>query len=104
KLDCLETVGLSYLNLYREIPTLSGGETQRLHIMSHLSAKVDSIIYIFDEPTAGLHEKEKEKIIESFHRLKQQGNTVIVVEHDESVIKHADYIIDFGPLAGQLGG
>ncbi|AWX56420.1 ATP-binding cassette domain-containing protein [Brevibacillus brevis] len=104
KLNCLETVGLSYLNLYREIPTLSGGETQRLHIMSHLSAKVDSIIYIFDEPTAGLHEKEKEKIIESFHRLKQQGNTVIVVEHDESVIKHADYIMDFGPLAGQLGG
>lgn len=104
KLDCLETVGLSYLNLYREIPTLSGGETQRLHIMSHLSAKVDSIIYIFDEPTAGLHEQEKEKIIESFHRLKQQGNTVIVVEHDESVIRHADTIMDFGPLAGQFGG
>ncbi|MGN7470623.1 nSTAND1 domain-containing NTPase [Brevibacillus sp. SAFN-007a] len=104
KLDGLETVGLSYVSLYREIPTLSGGEIQRLHIMSHISAKVDSIIYIFDEPTAGLHEKEKETIIESFHRLKQQGNTVIVVEHDESVIKHADYILDFGPLAGQLGG
>ncbi|MNO20456.1 UvrABC system protein A [compost metagenome] len=104
KLDCLETVGLSYLNLYREVPSLSGGEIQRLHIMSHLAAKVDSIIYIFDEPTAGLHEVEKVKMIESFQSLQQQGNTVIVVEHDESVIRQAEYIIDFGPKAGQLGG
>ncbi|WP_039837467.1 excinuclease ABC subunit A [Paenibacillus sonchi] len=104
KLACMETVGLSYLNLYREIPSLSGGEIQRLHIMSHLSAKVDSIIYIFDEPTAGLHEVEKAKIIESFQSLKEQGNTVIVVEHDESVIRQAEYIIDFGPKAGEQGG
>ncbi len=104
KLTYLDIVGLSYLNLYRETPTLSGGELQRLHIMSHLSSKIDSIIYIFDEPTAGLHELEKEKIIKSFHSLKEQGNTVIIVEHDESVIKNADHIIDFGPLAGKFGG
>lgn len=104
KLECLETVGLSHLNLYRETPTLSGGEAQRLHIMSHLTAKMNSIVYIFDEPTAGLHETEKAKLIESFLRLKEQGNTVIVVEHDESVIRRAEHIIDFGPMAGKLGG
>ncbi|KAA9005466.1 excinuclease ABC subunit UvrA [Paenibacillus spiritus] len=104
KLDGMERVGLSYLDLYRELPSLSGGEIQRLHMMTHLSAPIDSIIYIFDEPTAGLHEREKDKLIESFRSLQQQGNTVIVVEHDESVIREADYILDFGPEAGSLGG
>ncbi|KEO82133.1 excinuclease ABC subunit A [Tumebacillus flagellatus] len=103
-LDALQLVGLSYLTLYRELPTLSGGELQRLHIMLQLTAKFDSVIYIFDEPTAGLHETEKSQMISSFRQLRDDGNTVIVIEHDEQVIRSADTILDFGPGAGRLGG
>ncbi|MBN2695807.1 excinuclease ABC subunit UvrA [bacterium] len=95
---------LGHLSLYRELPTLSGGEIQRLFLNSHLNSNMDSIIYILDEPTAGLHESEKKEFIEYIKRLKKIGNSVIIVEHDRSVIEIADYIIDIGPKAGIEGG
>lgn len=104
KLACLAEVGLHHLSLSRVIPSLSGGEIQRLFLASYILAEMDSIIFIFDEPTIGLHEKEKEKLIAIIRRLIEGGNTVVCVEHDESFIREADYIIDVGPGAGVLGG
>ncbi|MFS1511573.1 excinuclease ABC subunit UvrA [Chengkuizengella sp. SCS-71B] len=95
---------LGHLSLYREMPTLSGGEIQRLFLNSHLETKMDSLIYILDEPTAGLHESEKSELLKSIHELKELGNTVIVVEHDINIIKMAEHIIDIGPKAGVEGG
>lgn len=97
-------VGLSYLTLYRQIPTLSGGEIQRMFLLSHLRQKMNSVLYIFDEPTAGLHELEKDMLLEKIEHLQSLGNSVIVVEHDQNTMKRAEHIIDFGPLAGELGG
>ena len=104
KVSSLVKVRLGYLTLYREMPSLSGGEIQRLFLTSHLDSKLDSLIYVLDEPTAGLHEVEKEGILESMKALRDLGNTVIVVEHDRNTIELADYIIDIGPKAGTLGG
>jgi excinuclease ABC A subunit len=95
---------LGYLSLYREMPTLSGGEIQRLFLNSHLDSKMDSLIYILDEPTVGLHESEKAELLKSINDLKELGNTVIVVEHDRNVIEMAEHIIDIGPKAGIEGG
>jgi excinuclease ABC subunit A len=95
---------LGHLSLYREMPTLSGGEIQRLFLNSHLDSKMDSLIYILDEPTAGLHESEKAELIKSIMALKELGNTVIVVEHDRNTIEMAEHIIDMGPKAGIEGG
>ena len=95
---------LGHLSLYREMPTLSGGEIQRLFLNSHLDSKMDSLIYILDEPTVGLHESEKVELLESIKALKEMGNTVIVVEHDRNTIEMADEIIDIGPKAGVEGG
>lgn len=97
-------VRLGYLTLYREMPSLSGGEIQRLFLNAHLDSKLDSLIYVLDEPTAGLHEAEKEGILASMKALRDLGNTVIVVEHDRNTIELADYVIDIGPEAGDLGG
>ncbi|WP_425445823.1 hypothetical protein [Dethiothermospora halolimnae] len=97
-------VGLSHLTLYRPMPTLSGGEIQRLFLASHLDCEMESLTYIFDEPTMGLHELEKKKLLSKIEKLKNLGNSVIIVEHDKNTIKKSDYIIDFGPLAGELGG
>ncbi len=99
-----EELGLSHLSLFREIPTLSGGETQRLHLVSQIHSKMDSLLYIFDEPTSGLHEQEKELLLKKLMELKKNGNSLIVVEHDENTIQQSDYILDFGPLAGKEGG
>jgi excinuclease ABC subunit A len=104
KLECMEDVGLHHLALSRPIPTLSGGEIQRLFLASYIIADMDAIIFIFDEPTIGLHEVEKEKLIALIQGLIKRGNTVIAVEHDENVMKAADYIIDLGPRAGEYGG
>lgn len=104
KLDSLIKVRLGYLTLYREMPSLSGGEIQRLFLTSHLDSKLDSLIYVLDEPTAGLHEAEKEGILASMKALRDLGNSVIVVEHDRSTIALADYIVDIGPKAGEQGG
>ncbi|GAB6106670.1 excinuclease ABC subunit UvrA [Fusibacter bizertensis] len=104
KLNSLIKVRLGYLTLYREMPSLSGGEIQRLFLTSHLDSKLDSLIYVLDEPTAGLHEAEKEGILESMIALRDLGNSVIVVEHDRGTIAQADYIVDIGPKAGEQGG
>jgi excinuclease ABC A subunit len=97
-------VGLYHLALSRPVPTLSGGEIQRLFLASYIIAEMDSIIFIFDEPTIGLHEVEKAKLISIIRSLVNRGNTVVAVEHDENFMRCADYIIDLGPGAGMLGG
>ncbi|MHA2038981.1 MAG: excinuclease ABC subunit UvrA, partial [Promethearchaeota archaeon] len=104
KIDHLLKIGLSYLTLYREVPSLSAGELQRLSLMNHLDSKINSISYIFDEPTMGLHEIEKSNIISRLKKLKNLGNSVFIIEHDKKFIKESDEIIDFGPLAGKEGG
>lgn len=104
KLSCMVEVGLHHLSLSRPVPSLSGGEIQRLFLASYIIAEMDSIIFVFDEPTIGLHEIEKQKLIEIILRLRDSGNTVVVVEHDENFIRQADYIIDIGPNAGIYGG
>lgn len=104
KLSCMIDIGLHHLSLSRPVPTLSGGEIQRLFLASYIIADMDSIIFIFDEPTIGLHEVEKEGLINVIHSLVKRGNTVVAVEHDKNFIKSADYIVDLGPFAGRLGG
>jgi excinuclease ABC subunit A len=97
-------VGLSYLHLHRSLPTLSGGEIQRLSLMTHLDGGLDALIYVLDEPSMSLHEREKESLINILKQLKDLGNTVIIVEHDKRFIDIADEIIDLGPGAGIYGG
>ena len=97
-------VGLSYLHLHRSLPTLSGGEIQRLSLMTHLDGGLDSLIYILDEPSMSLHEREKDSLVLILQQLKDLGNTVIIVEHDKRFIFLADEIIDIGPNAGVDGG
>lgn len=104
KIKYLINIRLGHLSLYRSMPTLSGGEIQRLFLNSHLESKMDSLIYILDEPTVGLHEYEKRELLKSIKNLKDLGNTVLIVEHDKSVIELADHIIDVGPKAGINGG
>ena len=104
KTNNLSKSRLDHLSLYREMPTLSGGEIQRLFLNSHLDSKMDSLIYILDEPTVGLHESEKAELLKSINALKEMGNTVIVVEHDKNTIEMAEQIIDIGPKAGVEGG
>lgn len=104
KLECMVDVGLHHLALSRPVPTLSGGEIQRLFLASYIIAEMDSIIFIFDEPTIGLHEVEKEKLISIIKNLVDRGNTVIAVEHDINFMRCADYIVDLGPDAGIYGG
>lgn len=104
KTDGLIKSRLGHLSLYREMPTLSGGEIQRLFLNLHLDSGMDSLIYILDEPTAGLHECEKAWLLESINSLKELGNSVIVVEHDRNTIEMAEHIIDMGPKAGTEGG
>lgn len=96
--------GLGHLTLYRSMPTLSGGEIQRIFLASHLDTKMDSLIYVLDEPTVGLHEIEKADLLAQIDALREQGNTVIVVEHDSNTIQQASYVLDIGPLAGTGGG
>lgn len=104
KLRCMVDVGLHHLALSRQVPTLSGGEIQRLFLASFIIAEMDSIIFIFDEPTIGLHEAEKEMLIKIIQNLVNRGNTVVAVEHDDNFMRAADYIIDLGPDAGMYGG
>lgn len=104
KLSCMIEVGLFHLALSRPLPTLSGGEIQRLFLASYIITEMDSIIFVFDEPTIGLHETEKENLIRIIRRLVENGNTVVAVEHDKNFMCAADYIIDIGPDAGTRGG
>ena len=95
---------LGHLTLYREMASLSGGEVQRIFLQLHLESRLDSLIYVFDEPMAGLHPSEKQSMIQAVKELRDLGNTVIVVEHDKEMICHADHIIEIGPKAGLEGG
>ncbi|MDR1756616.1 MAG: excinuclease ABC subunit UvrA [Culturomica sp.] len=104
RLDFLMEVGLGYLTLNRLSSTLSGGESQRINLATSLGSALVGSLYILDEPSIGLHSRDTEQLIRVLKRLKELGNTVAVVEHDEDIIRAADEIIDIGPLAGQLGG
>ncbi|BCL18369.1 flavin reductase [Streptomyces tuirus] len=100
----IDDVGLGHLQLQRPVITLSGGELQRLLLAQHLASDLTGVMYVLDEPTAGLHEADTGKILTSLRRLRDLGNTVIVIEHDESVIRAADWIVELGPGAGSRGG
>ncbi|WP_222984070.1 excinuclease ABC subunit UvrA [Flagellimonas meishanensis] len=104
RLDFLEKVGLGYLTLNRKSNTLSGGESQRINLATSLGSSLVGSMYILDEPSIGLHPKDTENLIEVLKSLRDLGNTVIVVEHDEDIMKAADEVIDIGPEAGTLGG
>lgn len=104
RLSALENVGLEYLNLGRSAQTISGGEAQRIRLAAQLNSQLMGIIYVLDEPSIGLHNRDTEKLINTIRSLQSVGNSVIVVEHDESIIKAADWIIDMGPGAGEEGG
>ena len=104
RLRFLVNVGLDYLTLSRAAATLSGGEAQRIRLATQIGAGLMGVLYILDEPSIGLHQRDNDRLIETLKRLRDQGNTVIVVEHDEDTIRAADYVIDMGPGAGELGG
>ncbi len=104
RLRFLLDVGLSYLNLARPAGSLSGGEAQRIRLATQIGSGLTGIIYVLDEPSIGLHQRDNAKLLASLKRLRDLGNTVIVVEHDEETIRSADHIIDIGPLAGSYGG
>ena len=104
RVDCLIDVGLGYLTLNRLSNTLSGGESQRINLVTSLGSALVGSLYILDEPSIGLHSRDTERLINVLYRLRDLGNTVVVVEHDEEIIRAADYIIDVGPKAGSYGG
>ncbi len=104
RLDYLDRVGLAYLTLSRKSNTLSGGESQRINLATSVGSSLVGSMYILDEPSIGLHSKDTENLISVLKALRDLGNTVIVVEHDEDIMKQADHIIDIGPMAGALGG
>ncbi len=104
RLDFLSAVGLGYLSLDRAGPTLSGGESQRIRLASQVGSDLTGVIYILDEPSIGLHQRDNRKLLDTLVRMRDIGNTVVVVEHDEETVRAADHVIDFGPGAGVAGG
>jgi excinuclease ABC subunit A len=104
RLDFLEKVGLGYLTLSRSSGTLSGGEAQRIRLATQIGSNLMGVLYVLDEPSIGLHQRDNRKLIETLMTLRDLGNTLIVVEHDEDMIRHADHVIDMGPGAGMHGG
>ncbi|MCE9573245.1 MAG: excinuclease ABC subunit UvrA [Deltaproteobacteria bacterium] len=104
RLTFLLDVGLDYLTLNRAAGTLSGGEAQRIRLASQLGSELSGVLYVLDEPSIGLHQRDNERLIKTLHRLRDLGNTVLVVEHDEATMEAADWIVDFGPGAGRHGG
>ncbi len=104
RLTFLLDVGLDYLTLHRSAGTLSGGEAQRIRLASQLGSELSGVLYVLDEPSIGLHQRDNERLIRTLHRLRDLGNTVLVVEHDEATIEAADWVVDFGPGAGRHGG
>ena len=104
RLGFLVNVGLDYLSLERSADTLSGGEAQRIRLASQIGAGLVGVMYILDEPSIGLHQRDNERLLKTLIRLRDMGNTVIVVEHDEDAIRHADHVVDIGPGAGVHGG
>src|SRR5205823_607739 len=104
RLKFLCEVGLGYLQLGRGVPTLSGGEGQRIRLAAQLGSNLSGVLYILDEPTIGLHARDNQQLLAALQKLKGRGNSVLVVEHDEATMRRADYIIDLGPGAGVHGG
>ncbi|HZH27078.1 MAG TPA: excinuclease ABC subunit UvrA [Azospirillaceae bacterium] len=104
RLGFLNNVGLDYLTLDRASGTLSGGESQRIRLASQIGSGLTGVLYVLDEPSIGLHQRDNDRLLETLKRLRDLGNTVLVVEHDEDAIRHADYLIDMGPGAGVHGG
>jgi excinuclease ABC subunit A len=104
RLGFLNNVGLDYIDLNRTSGTLSGGESQRIRLASQIGSGLSGVLYVLDEPSIGLHQRDNERLLVTLNRLRDLGNTVLVVEHDEDAIRHADYVIDMGPGAGIHGG
>ena len=104
RLGFMLSVGLSYLSLSRSSDSLSGGENQRIRLATQVGSKLVNVLYILDEPSIGLHQRDNQRLIDSLKQLRDMGNSVIVVEHDEDMMRQADYIVDIGPKAGRLGG
>jgi excinuclease ABC subunit A len=104
RLEFLCAVGLTYLSLDRNAATLSGGEGQRIRLATQIGSRLRGVLYVLDEPSIGLHQRDNNRLIEALIRLRDLGNTVLVVEHDEDTIRSADYVLDLGPGAGRLGG
>ena len=97
-------MGLEYLSLDRRSATLSGGEAERIRLATQVGSGLVGVIYVLDEPSIGLHQKDNDRLLSTLHALRDLGNTLIVVEHDEETIRRADYVIDLGPGAGEHGG
>lgn len=104
RLTFLENVGLGYLTLFRSASTLSGGESQRIRLATQIGSALSGVLYVLDEPSIGLHQRDNQKLINTLKKLKELGNTVLVVEHDEDTIREADWVVDMGPGAGVNGG
>src|SRR5690606_24973620 len=104
RLGCLVNVGLDYLTLDRAAGTLSGGEAQRIRLATQIGSQLVGVLYILDEPSIGLHQRDNNKLLDALKGLRDLGNTVIVVEHDDDTIQAADFIVDIGPGAGKHGG
>ena len=104
RLNFLKNVGLDYLTLSRKAGTLSGGEAQRIRLATQIGSKLTGVLYVLDEPSIGLHQRDNHKLIESLKEMRDLGNTLIVVEHDEEIMRECDYIVDIGPKAGVHGG
>lgn len=104
RLRFMQSVGLSYLSLSRSSESLSGGESQRIRLATQIGSRLVNVLYILDEPSIGLHQRDNMRLIKSLKELRDLGNSVIVVEHDEQIMREADYIVDIGPKAGRLGG
>ena len=104
RLTFLDDVGVGYLNLDRAARTLSGGEAQRLRLATQIGSQLVGVLYILDEPSIGLHQRDNGRLIGTLERLRDLGNTVLVVEHDEQMMRDADWLVDMGPGAGEHGG
>src|SRR6185436_19227951 len=104
RLRFLDNVGIGYINLSRSAASLSGGESQRIRLATQIGSKLMGVLYVLDEPSIGLHQRDNRKLIDTLQSMRDLGNTVIVVEHDEETIRSADWVVDLGPGAGLHGG
>ncbi len=104
RLTFLQDVGLGYLTLHRQAGTLSGGEAQRIRLATQIGSKLTGVLYVLDEPSIGLHQRDNQKLIDTLHKMRDLGNTLVVVEHDHETMLASDYLIDIGPKAGKAGG
>ena len=100
----LQDVGLGYLTLHRQAGTLSGGEAQRIRLATQIGSKLTGVLYVLDEPSIGLHQRDNHRLIETLYKMRDLGNTLVVVEHDHETMLASDYLIDIGPRAGKEGG